>query len=54
MHQAIETVSRRSMTRECLVNSVAAIGLLGARRACLCSQSHSFVLWFFARYLWMW
>jgi hypothetical protein len=53
MHQAIETVSRRSMTRECLVNSAVATGLLGAG-ALLVLASHSFVLWFFARYLWMW
>jgi hypothetical protein len=53
MHQAIETVSRRSMTRECLVNSAVATGMLGAG-ALLVLASHSFFLWFFAKYLWMW
>jgi hypothetical protein len=53
MHQAIETVSRRSMTRECWVNAVAAVGLLGAG-GLLVLAMHSFVLWFFAKYLWMW
>ena len=53
MDQAIETVSRRSMTRECLVNAAAAIGLLGGG-GLLVLASLSFVLWFFAKYLWMW
>jgi hypothetical protein len=53
MHQAIETVSRRSMTRECLVNTVATVGLLAAG-GLLVLAMHSFVLWFFAKYLWIW
>ena len=53
MHQAIQAVSRRSMARECLVNAVAATGLLGGG-GLLVLASLSFVLWFFARYLWMW
>jgi hypothetical protein len=53
MHQAIETASRRSMTRECLVNSAVATGVLGAA-ALLVLASHSLLLWFFAKYLWMW
>jgi hypothetical protein len=53
MHQAIETISRRSMKRECLVNTVATVGLLAAG-ALLVLAMQSFVLWFFAKYLWMW
>jgi hypothetical protein len=53
MQQAIETISRRSMKRECLVNTVATIGLLAAG-GLLVLAMQSFVLWFFARYLWMW
>jgi len=51
MHQAIETISRRSMKRECLVNTVATVGLLAAGGLLVL---HSFVLWFFAKYLWVW
>jgi len=53
MDHAIEMVSRRSMTRECLVNSAVATGLLGGG-GLLVVASLSFVLWFFATYFWMW
>jgi hypothetical protein len=53
MAQAIETVSRRCMKRECLVNAIAATGLLGGG-GLIVLASISFVLWFFSKYFWMW
>ena len=53
MAQAVETVSRRCMTRECLFNAAVATGLL-AGGALVVIAAHSFYLWFFANYFWMW
>ena len=53
MAQAVETVSRRCMTRECLVNAAAAIGLVGAV-ALAALLWISIVLWFYGKHFWMW
>ncbi len=53
MAQAVETVSRKCMTRECLFNAAVATGLLGGG-ALVVIAAHSFYLWFFANYFWMW
>lgn len=41
------------MTRECLVNAAAAIGLVGSG-ALMTLLWASLVLWFFGKFFWMW
>ena len=53
MIQAIETVSRKSMTRECLVNAAAAIGLVGSG-ALMMLLWVSLVVWFLGQFSWVW
>jgi hypothetical protein len=53
MAQAIETVSRKSMTRECLVNAAAAIGLVGSGTLVMLLWI-SFVLWLLGQVSWVW
>jgi hypothetical protein len=51
MNQAVETVSRKSMTRECVVNAAAAVGLVGSG-ALMTLLWLSLVLWFFGNLFW--
>jgi hypothetical protein len=53
MAQAVETVSRKSMTRECLVNAAAAIGLVGSGALMLLLWI-SVVVWFLGQFSWVW
>jgi hypothetical protein len=53
MVQAVETVSRKSMTRECLVNATAAIGLVGSGALMLLLWV-SLVVWFLGQFSWVW
>jgi len=53
MAQAVETISRKCMTRECLLNAAAATGLVGSG-ALIVLLWISIVLWFFGKYFWMW
>ena len=53
MIQAVETVSRKSMTRECLVNATAAIGLVGSG-ALMMLLWVSLVVWFLGQFSWVW
>ena len=53
MAQAVETISRKCMTRECLTNAAAAIGLVGGGALIVLLWS-STVLWLFGKYLWVW
>ena len=53
MAQAVETVSRKFMTRECLVNAAAAIGLVGSG-ALVMVLWVSLVVWFLGQFAWVW
>jgi hypothetical protein len=53
MAQAVEAVSRKSMTRECLLNAAAAIGLVGSG-ALITLLSFSLVVWFLGQFSWVW
>jgi hypothetical protein len=53
MAQAVETVSRKSMTRECLLNAAAAIGLVGSG-ALMVLLWISLVLWLLGQLTWAW
>jgi hypothetical protein len=53
MAQVVETVARKCMRRECLVNAAAAIGLVGSG-ALIALGGISAALWLFGKFLWVW
>lgn len=53
MAYAVETVSRKFMARECLVNAAAAIGLVGSG-ALMMLLWVSLVVWFLGQFSWVW
>jgi hypothetical protein len=53
MAQAVEAVSRKSMTRECLVNAAAAVGLVGVVALTMLLWI-SLVVWLLGQFSWAW